>query len=116
MVYVDGLVFGDYHVLAAVGVDANGRKHVLGLREGGSENATVATGLLEELVERGRRVDRRRLFVIDGAKALRSAIAHVFGARNPVQRCRNHYADIRIMPMSAHTPLLWAACGPRLSA
>ena len=74
VVYVDGLVFGDYHVLAAVGVDATGRKHVLGLREGPSENTRVATGLLEELVERGLRADRSRLFVIDGAKALRRAI------------------------------------------
>ena len=63
VVYVDGIVFGDYHVLAAVGVDATGRKHVLGLREGGSENATVATALLEALVKRGLRADRRRLFV-----------------------------------------------------
>ena len=54
-VYLDGIVFGDYHVLAAVGADATGRKHVLGLREGPSENATVATGLLDELVERGLR-------------------------------------------------------------
>ena len=90
VVYLDGIVFGDYHVLAAVGVDATGRKHVLGLREGPSENATVTTGLLEELVERGLRADRRRLFVIDGAKALRSAIGHVFGKGNLVQRCRNH--------------------------
>ncbi len=90
VVYLDGIVFGDYHVLAAVGVDATGRKHVLGLREGPSENATVTTGLLEELVERGLQADRRRLFVIDGAKALRSAIDHVFGKRNLVQRCRNH--------------------------
>ena len=59
VVYVDGIVFGDYQVLAAVGVDATGSKHVLGLREGGSENATVATSLLEELVERGLRADRR---------------------------------------------------------
>ena len=49
----------------------------MGLREGGSENATVATSLLEELVERGLRADWRRLFVIDGAKALRSAFGHL---------------------------------------
>ena len=90
VVYLDGIVFGDYHVLAAVGVDATGRKHVLGLREGPSENATVTTGLLEALVERGLQADRRRLFVIDGAKALRSAIGRVFGQGNLVQRCRNH--------------------------
>ena len=68
VVSLDGIVFGDYHVLAAVGVDATGRKHVLGLREGPSENATVTTGLLEALVERGLQADRRRLFVIDGAQ------------------------------------------------
>ena len=79
VVYVDGIVFGDYHVLAAVGVDATGRRHVLGLRGRRVwENATVATALREELVERGLRADRRRLFVIDGAKALRSTIGHVF--------------------------------------
>ena len=83
VVYLDGSCSG-LHVLAAVGVDATGRKHVLGLREGPSENATVTTGLLEALVERGLQADRRRLFVIDGAKALRSAIGHVFGQGNLV--------------------------------
>ena len=77
-------------VLAAVGVDEDGKKYVLGVRSGASENATVTTALLEDLVARGIRPDRRRLFVVDGAKALRSAIAQVFGAGNEVQRCRNH--------------------------
>ena len=100
VVYLDGIVFGDYHVLAAVGVDATGRKHVLGLREGPAENATVTTGRLEALVERGLQADRRRLFVIDGAKALRSAIGHVFGQGNLVQRCRNH----RVRNVVGHLP------------
>ena len=90
IVYVDGLVFADHHVLAAVGVDRQGYKHVLGLVEGASENTVAATALLEGLVERGLRADRRRLFVIDGSKALRKAITTVFGAANPVQRCRAH--------------------------
>ena len=90
VVYLDGIVFGDYHVLAAVGVDADGRKHVLGLCGGASENTEVTAGLLEDLVARGLRADRRRLFVIDGAKALRQAIGRVFGSSNLVQRCRNH--------------------------
>ena len=46
--------------------------------------------LLEDLVARGLRPDRRRLFVIDGAKALRSAIVQVFGGEHEIQRCRNH--------------------------
>ena len=90
VVYLDGIVFGDYHVLAAVGVDADGRKHVLGLCGGASENTEVTAGLLEDLVARGLRSDRRRLFVIDGAKALRAAIGRVFGSSNLVQRCRSH--------------------------
>ena len=69
VVYLDGIVFGDYHVLAAVGVDADGRKHVLGLCGGASENTEVTAGLLEDLVARGLRADRRRLFVIDGTGA-----------------------------------------------
>ena len=46
MVYLDGLVFGDHHVLAAVGVDAEGEKHVLGVASGPSENHRVAKDLL----------------------------------------------------------------------
>ena len=80
ILYLDGLRFGAHHVIVAVGVDTRGQKHVLGLRSGATENATVVTALLEELVERGVRPGRRRLFVIDGSRALRAAIDRVFGA------------------------------------
>jgi hypothetical protein len=90
IVYLDGLVFGEQHVIAAIGVDSEGYKHVLGLRDGASENATVCQALLADLVERGVKPGRRRLFVIDGSKALRAAIDAVYGKDNPVQRCRNH--------------------------
>jgi transposase-like protein len=90
IVYLDGLIFGGHHLLVALGVDAQGVKHVPGLAEGAGENAIVVKGLLEDLVRRGVRPGRRRLFVIDGSKALRSAIEAVYGAENPVQRCRNH--------------------------
>src|SRR5207247_4253540 len=53
VIYVDGVRFGDHQVLGAVGVDREGRKHVLGLAEGASENEVVARGLLEDLVRRG---------------------------------------------------------------
>ncbi len=89
-VWIDGLQLGSYHVICAVGVDVEGRKHVLGLREGATENAVVAKALLEDLVARGLDPKRRRLFVIDGSKALRKAIDEVFGDGTPVQRCRNH--------------------------
>jgi len=90
VIYLDGIQFGSHHVLAAVGVDEGGTKHVLGVRQGASENAEVTRALLEDLVERGLDPTRRRLFVIDGSKALRKAIDQVFGPRHPVQRCRNH--------------------------
>jgi len=90
MVYLDGVIFGEHHVLVAVGVDEKGRKHVLGIAEGASENQAVAKGLLEDVVRRGVKPGRRYLFVIDGSKALRAAIDAVFGGKNPVQRCRQH--------------------------
>jgi len=95
ILYLDGLVFGGHHVLSAIGVDADGRKHVLGLVEGASENAAAARALLEDLVARGVKPagvegGRRRLFVIDGSKALRAAVDAVYGTENPVQRCRKH--------------------------
>jgi len=90
IIYLDGVIFGDHHVLVAVGVGAEGHKHALGVAEGASENQAVAKGLLEDVVRRGVRTDRKYLFVIDGSRALRAAIDAVFGADNPVQRCRHH--------------------------
>ena len=90
VIYIDGLIFGDYTMMGAVGVDVEGNKHVLGIREGATENATVVTELLEDMVARGVDPKRKMLFVIDGSKALRAAINAVFGAQQPVQRCRAH--------------------------
>jgi len=63
---------------------------VLALREGATENAEAAKDLLQHLVAHGVNPARRRLFIIDGSKALRAAINAVFGADTPIQRCRNH--------------------------
>lgn len=90
VIYIDGLIFGDYTMIGAVGVDSEGIKHVLGIREGATENSTVITELLEDIVSRGVDPKRKMLFVIDGSKALRAAINAVFGADQPVQRCRAH--------------------------
>jgi putative transposase len=90
VIYIDGLVFGEQHVLSAVGVDAAGGKHVLGIQQGATENAAAGEDLLHQLGARGVGPEAKWLFVIDGAKALRAAINKVFGAQHPVQRCRNH--------------------------
>ncbi|MBI4467882.1 MAG: IS256 family transposase [Acidobacteria bacterium] len=89
-VYIDGVVYGTHHVIGALGVDEKGHKHVLGIRSGATENATVVKDLLQDLVDRGLDPTLSYLFVIDGSKALRKAITEVFGSRSPVQRCRNH--------------------------
>lgn len=90
VIYMDGIVRGDHHVIAALGVDTGGYKHVLGLAAGASENLEASVRLLESLVERGVAPQKRYLWVIDGAKALRSAIRRAYGTKQVVQRCRIH--------------------------
>jgi transposase-like protein len=90
VVMVDGIAFRDHCVLLALGVAADGAKHVLGLWEGSTEHSAVAKSLLRDLVERGLPTDRALLFVIDGSKALRKAIRDVFGTLALVQRCQVH--------------------------
>jgi transposase-like protein len=90
VIYIDGQRFGDHHILSAVGVDVEGKKHILGIESGATENAASVKRLLTHLRDQGLPTDRKYLFVIDGAKALRSAIEEVFGSDQPVQRCRNH--------------------------
>jgi transposase-like protein len=92
VMYIDGQRFADHHILSAVGVDRQGQKHILGIEPGATENAAAVKRLLTRLREQGLPTDRKYLFVIDGAKALRAAIDEVFGAEQPVQRCRNHKA------------------------
>ena len=89
-VYIDGIRIAGQMIVVAVGLDAAGEKHLLGIKPGDTENAQVVKALLADLVERGIRQDRRRLFIIDGAKALRSAIQSVYGEAALIQRCRTH--------------------------
>ena len=71
-IQIDGIHMDeDMLLVAAIGVDANGDKHPLGLVEGATENATTVQALIDNLVERGLDPTVRRLFIIDGAKAER---------------------------------------------
>lgn len=93
ILYIDGQRFGPHHVISAVGVDLEGKKHILGIHAGSTENVAAVKGLLTHLRDQGLPTDRKYLFVIDGAKALRAAIDEVFGSEQPVQRCRNHKVE-----------------------
>ena len=90
VIVIDGIEFRDHAILMVLGIDTDGRKHVLGLREGTTENSGVAKALLRDLLERGLDSERARVFVIDGAKALRTAIRKTFGRLGAIQRCQIH--------------------------
>ena len=58
--------------------------------EGSTENATLVSMLLADLVDRGLDPEQAILFVIDGGKALRRGIKDVFGEHALVLRCHRH--------------------------
>jgi putative transposase len=87
---IDGLELAERTHVVALGITTEGIKVPLGLWEGSTENATVARSLLADLVDRGLDPEQGILFVIDGAKALISAIRKVFGQAAPIQRCIRH--------------------------
>lgn len=89
-IFIDGIWFCRRSLVAAVGVTERGEKRILALREGATENAAVCTDLLEDLRERGLDTGLRTLFILDGSKALRSAVERVWGERAEVQRCQQH--------------------------
>ena len=90
VVMIDGIYFHERVILLALGIDARGDKHILGLREGSTEATRVVRALLSDLIERGLDAQRMRLWVIDGGKALRRAIVECFGATALIQRCQEH--------------------------
>lgn len=89
-IVMDGIRLGEQVVLGAVGIDSKGKKHVLGVAEGTTENSEVVGDLLRSLIRRGLSVKEKVLFLIDGSKALRAAIKRVCGDHHEIQRCREH--------------------------
>jgi putative transposase len=92
VILIDGLHFRDHVILVALGIAASGHKHVLALREGTTENATVCKALLTDLRERGLDLDRPALFIVDGGTGLRKAIREHCGRAALVHRCQIHKA------------------------
>jgi putative transposase len=90
VVMLDGIEIKGRTNIVALGITTEGNKLALGLWAGSTENATIASALLSDLVSRGLDVEQGLLFVIDGSKALRKAIRQVFGDDVPVQRCVRH--------------------------
>ena len=90
VVHIDGLHVGDHVLVAAIGVDGAGDKHVLAVVEGATENTVVVQALLDNLVGRGLDPTVPRLFIVDGAKTLSKAIRNTFGIAAAIQRCQVH--------------------------
>jgi transposase-like protein len=90
VLFLDGKEFHDFTLIVAMGVDRQGRKHVLGLWSGATENAVVCGALLDDLIARGLSMDKPYLFILDGAKALKKAVVSRFGSQGLIQRCRLH--------------------------
>ena len=90
VIQIDGLHVGDHVLVAAIGVDGAGDKHVLAVLEGATENTLVVQALLDNLTGRGLDPTVPRLFIVDGAKALSRAIRNTFGAAAAIQRCQIH--------------------------
>ena len=87
---IDATPFQGQQIVAALGIDEYGRKTILGIRQGATENATVIGELLGDLVERGLDFSAPRLYILDGGKALSAAVKKHGGESAAIQRCQVH--------------------------
>jgi putative transposase len=87
---IDATPFAGQQMVAALGISQDGRKTILGIRQGATENATVVGELLGELANRGLDFHEPRLYVLDGGKALHAAVKKYAGESAPIQRCQVH--------------------------
>jgi putative transposase len=87
---IDATPFQGQQMVAALGIGQDGRKTILGIRQGATENATVVGELLGDLVERGLDFTAPRLYVLDGGKALTAAVKKYAGESAAIQRCQVH--------------------------
>jgi putative transposase len=87
---VDGICIAEHCCVVALAICADGTKLPVGLWLGSTENTTVVSHLLADLVDRGLDASKGLLVVIDGAKALHRAVRKVFGEAALIQRCTLH--------------------------
>ena len=87
---IDATPFEGQQMVAALGIGEDGRKTILGIRQGATENATVVGELLGDLMERGLDFSEPRLYVLDGGKALTAAVKKHAGESAAIQRCQVH--------------------------
>ena len=89
-IMIDGVEFGGRMVIVAMGITDRGKKLILGLRVGNTENSEVVKDLLQNLIDRGLSKDGQYLFILDGSKALKKGVRAMFGDDCLIQRCIRH--------------------------
>jgi putative transposase len=87
---IDATPFEGQQMVVALGIGYDGTKTILGIRQGATENATVVSELLGDLMNRGLDFTEGRLYVLDGGKALHAAVNKYAGEAAPIQRCQVH--------------------------
>jgi putative transposase len=92
-IFIDGIQFDGEHLIASVGIDISGKKMILGIRSGDTENSEVVKDLLNDLSDRGLKIDENTLFILDGSKALKKGAKRVFGDKAIIVRCLKHKID-----------------------
>jgi putative transposase len=88
--FIDGFDFAGHTMVGALGVTTDGTKVPLGVVEGSTENTAVVRHLITGLRDRGLDASEGILFVLDGGKALATAVRDVFGDQAVIARCRLH--------------------------
>lgn len=104
---LDGKAFATDRMVIALGITLTGEKVILGFVQTATENEKVCSAFLQELVERGLRVERGLLVVLDGAKGLRKAVGTVFGPQVAVQRCQWHKRENVVAYLPKHQQSTW---------
>jgi len=97
---IDGMPLDAQMTIGVLGVDLAGKKHILGFREGATENADVCKRLFEDLTGRGLKLDHPMLFILDGSKALGKAAVDTCGENAVIHRCNFH----KLKNLMGHLP------------
>ena len=105
---MDGLEVAGQTVVVTLGITIDGTKVPLGIWLGSTENSRVCTAMLQNLLERGLRIDESILCVVDGGKGIRKALVDVLGDLAVIQRCQLHkLRNLRsYLPKSRHAYVL----------
>ena len=83
---IDATPFAGQQMVVALAIDEYGRKTILGIRQGATENATVVGKLLGDLMECGLDFSEPRLYILDEGKALLPQSSRATAARTPFPR------------------------------